>query len=72
MAPLKLNRMNSKLRSMLESLEHKDQKQLLPYDLEEPEEITKSLMMLSDLSLQDFLASEPDIYTVDDLKVRYR
>ncbi|MDD1760694.1 MAG: hypothetical protein LUQ59_00520 [Methanothrix sp.] len=64
--------MNSKLRSMLESLEHKDQKQLLPYDLEEPEDITNSLMMLSDLSLHDFLASEPDIYTVDDLKVRYR
>ena len=72
MAPLKQNRMNSKLRSMLESLEHKDQKQLLPYDLEEPEDITNSLMMRSDLSLHDFLASEPDIYTIDDLKVRYR
>jgi len=57
---------------MLESLEHKDQKQLLPYDLEEPEDITDSLMMRSDLSLHDFLASEPDIYTIDDLKVRYR
>jgi predicted RNase H-like HicB family nuclease len=49
-----------------------DQELLLPYDLEEPEDITNSLMMLSDLSLHDFLASEPDIYTVDDLKVRYR
>jgi hypothetical protein len=57
---------------MLESLEYKDQKQLLPYDLEEPEDITNSLMMLSDLSLKDFLASEPDIYTVNDLKIRYR
>ena len=57
---------------MLESLEHKDQTQLLPYSLEEPEDITNSLMMLSDLSLHDLLASEPDIYTVDSLKVRYR
>lgn len=72
MATLKLNRMNSRLGFMLESVEHKDQKHLLPYDLEESEDITNSLMMLSDLSLHDFLASEPDIYTVDDLKVRYR
>lgn len=72
MAQLKLNRVNSRLGFMLESLEHKNQKQLLPYDLEESEDITNSLMMLSDLSLHDFLASEPDIYTVDDLKVRYR
>jgi hypothetical protein len=57
---------------MREALERKDQKQALPYDLEEPEDITKSLMSLSERSLHDFLASEPDIYTVDDLKVRYR
>lgn len=46
----------------------------LPYDLEEPEEmkITAALMKLSELSLHDFLSSEPDIYTDDDLKVRYR
>jgi hypothetical protein len=44
----------------------------MPYDLEEPEDITKSLMKLSELSLHDFLASEPDIYTERDLKVRYR
>ena len=35
-------------------------------------DITKSLMILSERSLHEFLASEPDIYTVDDLKVRYR
>lgn len=57
---------------MLESLERKDQRPDLPYDLEEPEDITKSLMILSEQSLHDFLASEPDIYTVKDLKVRYR
>ena len=44
----------------------------MPYDLEEPEDITKSLMKLSELSLHDFLAREPDIYTVRDLKVRYK
>ena len=44
----------------------------MPYDLEEPEDITKSLMKLSEISLHDFLAGEPDIYTVSDLKVRYR
>lgn len=57
---------------MLESLERKDRRPDFPYDMEEPEDITKSLMILSELSLHDFLASEPDIYTVDDLKVRYR
>jgi hypothetical protein len=57
---------------MCEVLEHKDQKADIPYDLEEPEDITSSLMKLSDLSLHDFLASEPDIYTDNDLKVRYR
>ena len=57
---------------MLEGLDRKDQRPDLPYDLEEPEDITKSLMILSEQSLHDFLASEPDIYTVKDLKVRYR
>ena len=57
---------------MLESLERKNQRLDLPYDLEEPEDITKSLMKFSELSLYDFLAGEPDIYTVSDLKVRYR
>ena len=58
--------------SMFEVLERKDQTHALPYDQEEPEDITKSLMILSDRSLHDFLAGEPDIYTIDDLKVRYR
>lgn len=58
--------------SMLESLEQKDRMVDLPYDLEEPEDITRSLMILSELSLHEFLADESDIYTVDDLKVRYR
>ncbi|HEX7444766.1 MAG TPA: hypothetical protein VF300_00090 [Methanothrix sp.] len=57
---------------MLESLERKNRRLDMPYDLEEPEDITKSLMKLSELSLHDFLAGEPDIYTVRDLKVRYR
>jgi len=43
----------------------------LQYDSEESEDITGSLMKLSELSLHDFLADEPDVYTVDDLKVRY-
>jgi len=42
------------------------------YDQEEPEDVTKSLMKLAELSLHDFLASEPDIYTIDDLNVRFR
>lgn len=57
---------------MFESLERKNRRLDMPYDLEEPEDITKSLMKLSELSLHDFLAGEPDIYTVKDLKVRYR
>ena len=57
---------------MLENLERKDQRPDPPYDLEEPEDVTKSLMILSEQSLHDFLANEPDIYTVKDLKVRYR
>lgn len=54
---------------MCEVLERKDQKHKLDYDREEPKDITKSLMILSERSLHEFLASEPDIYTVDDLKV---
>ena len=57
---------------MLESLERKDRRLDISYDLEETEDITKSIMKLSELSLHDFLACEPDIYTVSDLKVRYR
>jgi len=57
---------------MCESLERKEVKSDLPYGKEEPEDITKALMKLSELSLHDFLASEPDIYTDNDLKVRFR
>ena len=53
---------------MCETLERRPVGQDLPYDLEEPEDITRSLMILSELSLHDFLESEPDIYTADDLK----
>jgi len=58
--------------SMCEGLECKDRRSDLQYDPGEPEDITRSLMKLSELSLHDFLADEPDVYTVDDLKVRYR
>lgn len=47
----------------------------LSYDQEEPgdeSEIINGLMKLSEQSLHDFLASEPDIYKDEDLKVRYR
>jgi len=60
---------------MCELLERRIITNDLPCDLDEPDddrEITRGLMKLSELSLHDFLASEPDIYTVDDLKVRYR
>jgi len=57
---------------MRDSFEHKNRGLNIPYDIEEPEDITESLMRLSELSLHDFLATEPDIYTFSDLKVRYR
>lgn len=47
----------------------------LPYDLEEPNEdraITRGLMRLSERALAPLLENEPDIYTVEDLKVRFR
>ncbi len=31
-----------------------------------------SLMKLSEKSLSEFLRNEPDIYKIDDLKVRYK
>jgi len=31
-----------------------------------------SMMKLAETSLSGFLESEPDIYTIEDLKVRYR
>ena len=32
---------------------------------------TLSLMMLAERSLKGFLEKEPDIYSIDDIKVRY-
>ncbi|OPY52595.1 MAG: hypothetical protein A4E49_01793 [Methanosaeta sp. PtaU1.Bin112] len=57
---------------MLERMEQRNRMPDIPYDLQEPDDITISLMKLSELSLNDFLANEPDIYTLSDLKVRYR
>ncbi len=37
----------------------------------EEREIT-GMMNLSEVSLRDFLEDEPDIYSVEDVKVRYR
>ncbi len=37
----------------------------------EDREIT-GMMKLSEISLKDFLESEPDLYSIKDLKVRYR
>ena len=31
-----------------------------------------AMMKLSEISLKDFLESEPDIYSTNDLKVRYK
>jgi len=33
---------------------------------------TLSLMMLAQRSLNEFLEEEPDIYSLDDIKVKYR
>jgi len=47
----------------------------LPCDLLEPGEdraITRGLMKLSERALAPLLENEPDIYSVDDLKVRFR
>ncbi|MCK9565249.1 MAG: hypothetical protein M0Q43_04285 [Methanothrix sp.] len=52
---------------MQERLEQKGRRLDIPYDLREPEDITESLMRLSEMSLHDFLASEPEIYTFSDL-----
>ncbi|MDD5256157.1 MAG: hypothetical protein PHH76_01170 [Methanothrix soehngenii] len=54
---------------MCEVFEQKDQKHKLDYDREEPEDITKSLMILSERSLHDFLASEPDIYMYPPVQI---
>ena len=70
-----LNTKSPEVLSMCEVLERKDRRQEKPYESDADktdEEITEGLMKLSELSLHDFLESEPDIYTDDDLKVRYR
>lgn len=33
---------------------------------------TLSLMILAEKSLKEFLMKEPEIYSIDDIKVRYR
>ena len=46
-----------------------------PYDLQDPDEdreITRGLMRLSERALAPLLEKEPDIYTIEDLKVRFR
>ena len=40
-------------------------------ELIEEKEIT-AMMRLSEVSLKDFLEDEPDIYSIEDVKVRYR
>ena len=40
-------------------------------ELLEEKEIT-AMMKLSEVSLKDFLKDEPDIYSIEDVKVRYR
>jgi hypothetical protein len=45
-------------------------KQVLPVD--ERRAITRGLMVLSERALAPILENEPDIYAVEDLKVRFR
>jgi hypothetical protein len=40
-------------------------------DMTDEEELT-ALMKLEEISLRKFLEDEPDIYTLEDLKVRYK
>ena len=40
-------------------------------EISEEREIT-GMMKLSEVSLKEFLENEPDIYSIEDLKVRYR
>ena len=66
-----LNSKNPEVTSMCESLGRTQQ---LP-DPKEPGEdraITRGLMRLSEKALAPLLENESDIYTVDDLKVRFR
>ena len=57
-----LNRKNPEVRSMLESLERKDQRPDLPYESDADktvEEIVEGLMVITALSLADSLEDEP-------------
>lgn len=38
----------------------------------EEQEPEKNLSLVSEYSLQAFLENEPDLYTISDLKVRYK
>jgi len=70
-----LNIKNPEVISMCEVLERGPANRGAPYESDADrtdEEIVEDLMMLSEMTLHDFLASEPDIYTDKDLKVRYR
>ena len=57
---------------MLESLERKASQETPHEEQIDEREATDAFMKLSEISLHDFLASEPDFYTDADLKVRYR
>jgi hypothetical protein len=65
-APLSLNR--GPLMACSDGLN--EGKQVLPVD--ESRAITRGLMVLSERALAPLLEKEPDLYTVDDLKVRFR
>jgi len=54
----------SEIRELLQTINHK-----LDLLLEERE--TSGLMKLSEISLKEFLEGEPDLYTDEDIKVRY-
>jgi hypothetical protein len=43
-----------------------------PKEISEDRAITRGLMRLSERALAPLLENEPDIYTVEDLKVRFR
>jgi hypothetical protein len=44
---------------------------LIETSIDEDRAITRSLMRLSEKTLARILENEPDIYTVDDLKIRF-
>lgn len=56
-------------RPMADAIARRD---LTELPLDEDRAITGGLMMLSEKSLARVFENEPDIYTVEDLKVRFR